>query len=263
MDVDEFLKSAHAARRTKISAFDTEIRALRAQGISGQGIVNFLKLHNVLVTVSAVNQYFVRHPIRYSVRRGVPATKMRDDNGTRHAGGSPDGTGPEQQPIATGVLTAAAGTNAAAVANAGAALPRASDDAVRGPDSPSTTGNHASLTKHRDSNATPDALHGNVTDSTTTSPKVLGGPAVTPRSDSPRNARPNAAPIRDAFDSRPNSDETYDGQDTNRPSPLKRYDPNDPKNIAAVVSYKQRLRDGQIRTGETTNTNLDRSTDET
>lgn len=157
MNVDEFLKSAHATRRTKISAFDTEMRALREHGISGQGIVNFLKLHNVLVTVSAVNQYFVRHPVRYSVRRGAAAAKLRDDNAPPLAGRSPHGTD-GQHTIAAGptavLSAAAAGTKPAVVV--GAPFPHAPNDTACGQRSHSNARDQVSLSEHRVTSAMDD-----------------------------------------------------------------------------------------------------------
>ena len=262
MNVDEFLKSAQAARRTKISKFDAEIRALRAQGISGQGIVNFLKLHDVQVTKSAVNQYLVRHPVRYSVRRGGSVPTGRDGDAVRNARGSPDVTDNEHQPPTSAPgLSTAGGDNSTAVVNAGASQPRASDH-PRNPVTPSDISDSTPTAGQRHSNEVSGARRSDVSEPTSR-PATSQGSSIAPRSHSPRDPRPNAASNGDAFGSRPDSDDPYDGHDTNRPSPLKRYDPNDPKNIAAVASYKQRLRDGQIRTGETTNTNLDRSTDET
>ncbi|BCG05243.1 hypothetical protein PPGU19_098110 (plasmid) [Paraburkholderia sp. PGU19] len=70
MNAEEFLASEHAASRSKIGAYDADIRLLRSRGVSGQRIANFLKLNNVHVTASAVYQYFKCHPdgYRFSTR---------------------------------------------------------------------------------------------------------------------------------------------------------------------------------------------------
>ncbi|MEM5383527.1 hypothetical protein VSR68_07980 [Paraburkholderia phymatum] len=80
MNVDEFLRSAHRPRRTKINAFDAEIRQLRAQGVSYQGIADFLRLNNVETSGRAVNKYFERHPNQYRASKPSTARKGRRDD---------------------------------------------------------------------------------------------------------------------------------------------------------------------------------------
>ncbi|MEM5384112.1 hypothetical protein VSR68_11010 [Paraburkholderia phymatum] len=258
MNLDEFLKSDHAVRRTKISAFDTEIRVLRVQGVSGRGIANFLNLNNVQVTVSAVNQYFVRHPDRYCISRRSSVAKARDDNTDKSAGASHALTGDVQHPhpdrsgTRKPTPTAVGISSAMPVATARRPLPRASDPACN-PAPPADglsvegdTADQVPVARHRNTSETASATRSDVA-----------------RSNSLPGERSNATSNRDTFDARQEGNDTYDGNTKVRRSPLIRYDPNDPKNIAAVASYRQRLRDGQIRTGETTNTNLDRSKNET
>jgi hypothetical protein len=75
MNVEEFLESDLVGRRSKIGAFDSEIRQLRARGVSGQGIANFLKLKNVQVT-TAVNKYFKRYPDRHPSATPAPSDQI-------------------------------------------------------------------------------------------------------------------------------------------------------------------------------------------
>ena len=72
MNAEEFLVSDMVRRRSKISAFDAEIRLLRSRGVGGEGIAIFLKLNNVQITKSGVNKYFRRHPDRYPTAKAEP-----------------------------------------------------------------------------------------------------------------------------------------------------------------------------------------------
>jgi hypothetical protein len=80
MNIQDFLR-VHVPRRSKINGFDTEVRLLRARGVSGQGIANFLKLNNVEISARSVNRYFLRHPDHYCPSpkgASVAATKRED-----------------------------------------------------------------------------------------------------------------------------------------------------------------------------------------
>ncbi|WP_429571302.1 hypothetical protein [Paraburkholderia sp. UCT70] len=79
MNVDEFLQSARRPRRLKISAFDAEMRQLRARGVSYQGIADFLSLCNVQISGRAVNRYFERHPYRYGATKPSKARNALQD----------------------------------------------------------------------------------------------------------------------------------------------------------------------------------------
>lgn len=80
MNIQDFLR-VHVPRRSKISGFDTEVRLLRARGVTGQGIANFLKLNNVEISARSVNRYFLRHPDHYcpSLKGASVAATRRED----------------------------------------------------------------------------------------------------------------------------------------------------------------------------------------
>lgn len=260
MNLDEFLKSDLAARRSKISAFDTEIRELRAEGLSGQGIANFLSLKNVQATASAVNQYFVRHPDRYCVSRKAGGARKRTDSADKDLGAGPALTGNERQSVraderAPSPTVVDAGPTPDTTG--GSPLPRASDP-VRSPAAPAEglsvgaeTAGQITVDQRGNGSETVNATRRDAAQTASAAPQSSGRP----------DERSNATSSRYTFEPRQEGTDTYDGN--TRPSRLIRYDPNDPKNIAAFASYRQRLKNGEIRTGETTNTNPDRSTDET
>lgn len=262
MNVDEFLQSAHVRRRSKISAFDAEIRQLRAHGVSGQGIADFLRLNDVQISRRAVNQYLVRHPQRYcpnAKSASVPEGQVVQANTGVIAplplNQHPDQSGQRESTLVTpGAATtfgadalpsARPSSNPLHVVKAGEGLSRESANAGRMPveNREETTEPSHSL-KSEETFPPTESRAGN------TEPGSLPGESS------------NTFSNRDTFDSRHQTYPTYDGDTKPQSSPLLRYDPNDPKNIEAVASYKQRLRAGQIRTGETTNINRDRSTNE-
>lgn len=269
MNVDEFLKdSAHVPLRTRISAFDAEIRLLRARGVSGQGIAEFLKLNNVEASARAVNKYLQRHPDKFSPSRrkaSVAEAQSRSDEGASRPGTAAARRSHEMEELRTsaqgsiGLSPAQATTIPAQSAQTSTHSVNEGKPFIADLNAGSVSVDASSVASQRDS-APPSSA-------STTEYQPGVGPARVRSTDAPSSHSAtnlsNATPIPDAFKSQPDGADTYDGHDADRPSPLRRYDPNDPKNIAAVASYRQRLRDGQIRTGETTNTNLDRSTDET
>ena len=62
MDIEAFLNSDLAGRRSRLFAHDAPIRQLRARHASCQAIANYLDLQGVKVTRQAVRDYLLRYP---------------------------------------------------------------------------------------------------------------------------------------------------------------------------------------------------------
>jgi hypothetical protein len=241
MNVEEFLKSDLVGRRSKISAFDSEIRQLRVRGVSGQGIANFLKLNNVQVTKTAVNQYFKRYPVSHPSAKPVS---------------------PDQVP------TVAAGAMHPPIVKA--------DHPLAGKPAPQQQAEvpEPSTALHSRMEETSQDPHGSDGHSAATfSINPVQHEVPRPSQHLAEISKAHEKP--DVFNPRPGAGANYDvgagfsksaeaiarSSDQPRRSPLIRFDPKDPKNIAAKASYLRRLKEGQIRTGEITNSQ--RNPDET
>ncbi|MGF7001348.1 hypothetical protein [Paraburkholderia sp. GAS32] len=273
MNVEEFLESGLVGRRSKISAFDNEIRLLRARGVSGQGIANFLKLNNVQVTKNAVNGYFKRYPDRHPAAKPVssgqvppvaagarPAIVKADQ--FEHADDQAQGQPAEvPEPTATSIGREASPSS------------QIPELALH----PKTSGSLEHARRAGTERGAPTAHHNPIEGALHGLSRSAGQPAdafgpdqikndVTGPANQPAETS-NAGEKSCAFSPRAGGNDNYDGEagsgktfevtahsgDQPQRSPLIRYDPSDPKNVAAKASYQRRLRAGEIRTGEITN----------
>lgn len=60
MDINEFVLSDRAGRRSRLLAFDADILELRKRGVSLQGVANYLELKGVRISKQGVGDYLKR-----------------------------------------------------------------------------------------------------------------------------------------------------------------------------------------------------------
>lgn len=247
MNAEEFLASEHAASRSKIGAYDADIRLLRSRGVSGQRIANFLKLNNVHVTASAVYQYFKCHPNGYRF-----STRGPTNNDQRASAGQ------------TSAHNGKPATDTAA-----------SVSAQQSSDPPSAKA--SSQTLHAREVGLPDAsvgqrpeLRASSTSSQLSEPqpvvgdqRPVGGRALA--NDTHLDGSTNGSENTRAFDPSGTPDSNYDRGTREGPrlvsvedeprvrSKMIHWDPFSPENQEALLAYREGLKAGTIPTGVITN----------
>ncbi|CAN7744455.1 hypothetical protein LJR267_010487 [Paraburkholderia hospita] len=245
MNVEEFLASEHVGRRSKISAFDADIRLLRSRGVSGQGIANFLKINNVHVTARAVYKYFKCHPDGYRFSTRGPTNRDQRTSAAQtstHTDGKP-------------ATSTAASVSAQHPPGAKASSPPLHAREVGLTDA--SVGQHTELRGANSSTqqSEPQPVAGDQ--------RSGGGRALA--NDTHVDGSANGSENTRAFDASGTSDSNYDRGTRERtrlgsvedeprvPSKIIHWDPSSPENKEALLSYREKLKAGTIPTGVITN----------
>ena len=246
MNVEEFLASEHLGRRSKISAFDADIRLLRSRGVSGQGIANFLKLNNVQVTARAVYKYFKCHPDGYRFSTRGPT------NRDQRASAAQTSAHTDDKPATSTAASVSVQHPPSAESSSQTLHARevGLTDASVG-QHPELRGPNASTQQSEPQHVAGDQRPG-------------GGLAL--GNDTYLDGAANGSENTGAFDPSRASGSNYDGNggirersepvavaDVPRRNPILHYNPHDPKNHDAYLLYKEGLEAGTIRTGEIIN----------